>query len=183
MLGNILTVELQDSGMINKRISDLKIIVDPTILNDIHEWVLSVDRERPELENLKICPYAKKFESELTIAQLPYPELFSIEEDFVMIIFIAPDTITWDELKSYCDRLRDINPELVFLTDHCSKPTYMNGQQTNNTKYHAIACQPGKKLASARRPMQKTNWYGLWSTKEWETLMEARNINDQTDVE
>jgi hypothetical protein len=162
--------------------AELDHIKDPRILKDIMNWVDSVDQPRDQLDGLKICPYAKSFVSNLQVIRLPFPEIFHIDEDFVMIIFIASDLISKQDLKSYATQISEANPELVFLTDHLSTPTFMNNQQTNNAIYNAILCQPNHKLKSARAKLQSTQYYNYWTAYEWDHLLKARNILPDDDV-
>ena len=168
--------------MIKKNISDFKKVEDPQIIADIRAWAKDiVDYKNPKLKNLKICPYAIGALDDVIIVHSIYPEVFSIEEEFTKIMFITD--LPWEVLTAYVEKLRDANPHLVFFIDHKSKPTYMNGVQTNLAKHSFIGCQFKSRLISGREGMSRTDWYKLWSQREWNNLTVARHITKPTDYD
>jgi len=161
--------------MTHRLIRDFELITDATIIQGIQHWINHVDLARDELQGDKICPYAAAARNNVIVAKAPYPDLFQITEDFVMIIFVADDKISLESLQRYATALSLSNRGLVFLTDHHSQPTHMSGVQTNNGQVNAIVCQPASKLLAARKHLKQTNYYSHWSQEEWQQLSHARN--------
>jgi len=169
--------------MIIKKIKDLEFVEDPEIIADVDAWIDRVGTRREELDGHAICPYAIGARSEVFIAVLPYPEIFSIIENFTMVVFIDSDERTFDELKMWTDEIRKHNQDLIIVVDHMSNPTYLRGIQTNNGKRNAVVFQPKKQGAIGRHQMEKTGWFDLWTDKEMNRLHYARNVNTNSDYE
>jgi len=160
--------------MSHKTVKDFDPITDIDILSNIDLWIQRADQPRPEWNGMNMCPYAHDTKPNLHIVKLPYPEVFTLDRKFVMILFVAPNDISWNDLAEYCDQLKLKNPNLIFLTDHHSNPTFMGGLQTNNGKYNVILCHPDTSGINARKRLQKIDYYQWYLAGEFNNVLKAR---------
>ncbi len=169
--------------IISKTLNDLQLISDIQIISDVNNWIDQVGKKRTELNGLEICPYALSNRSKIIIAELPYPDIFRIVDDFTMIIFVDVLYRTHETLKNYSRALRKINSEIIIVIDHVDHPTYVRGVQTNNGKRNTIIFQPKLQASKGRPFMEENGWYGLWSEQDLKRLYAARNIESSSDYE
>lgn len=166
--------------MIIDDVSKLTKISDPEILAHMGSWVDRVDTPHENLGGNKICPYAKAHAHTVIITKLPDTEVTITTTNFTMIVFVAPDELTRDELFNIRHKISANSPNINCFTDYKDENTSMGGHQTNNSKYSLIICQPRDKLASARRQLANTDYYTYYSVEEIEAIEVARNLTDRT---
>ena len=61
--------------------------------------------------------------------------------------------------------------EYEFIDDFRDSDTFINGIQTNNTKYNLIICQNSEFLSKMRKILTKTDYYDLWDDKYLEEVL------------
>ena len=119
-------------------------------------WIDKITQPREELGGNKICPYALK---NYTISYG-----FEIPENIKTVhICLMNDFIDCDRMKTMCDKLNKLFPDLIFLSDHKTNQGNINGILTGNNKYNIILVQPKQKLRKSRKSLVKTDYYSYWS--------------------
>lgn len=126
----------------------------------IHKWIKTVSKQRPELGNFSICPFASK--SKTYIKECLISDIVPIP-GYDVAIFILDDDLTLEKLLEWVSFYNEQYPEYKFFEDTAERITYINGVQTNNGKYNLILCQPKEKLAKFRKKLLETNYYKYWS--------------------
>jgi hypothetical protein len=136
----------------------VSVIVDK-VSKDIREWIKALSQVRKELNGYSICPFA--LSASFSIKECSLSDINPIDGVDVAI-FVVGD-ITLSELQDACKVLNEKYQDYMFLDDHISEPTYINGVQTNCGKYNLMLVQRRDKLLSARKSLHKTKYYELWS--------------------
>lgn len=126
----------------------------------IKKWIRSISKQRPELGNFSVCPFAKK--SHIHIKECSVNDIILIT-GYDVVIFIVEDSLTLNDINHWVKIYNKKYPEYIFLEDAAKKDTYINGVQTNNGRYNLILCQNRKKLTSFREKLLNTDYYKYWS--------------------
>lgn len=135
------------------------------IRTHIQGWIDHVSRPQEKLDNLSVCPFAKKVRYEIVNAELN--QLAVPATEFKLIIYILPDTVSEVEMTARCMQLNDQHPDYVFLPDHQTKRTYIQGVLTNNCKYNLVMCQPKAEIEKGRESLLKTKYYTFFDDNYW----------------
>lgn len=125
----------------------------------IHEWIREVSEQRPELGGLSVCPYASS--SKTLIVETPIDDIVP-EPGHDVIVFIVEDFWQEHQVKRWVDFYNDKFNYYSFFEDLSSKPTFINGVQTNNQKFNLILCQSKKKLSKIRKKLAESKYYTYW---------------------
>lgn len=126
----------------------------------IHEWIREVSKQRPELNGLSVCPYASN--SNTLIVENPIDDIVP-ESGYDVIVFIVEDFWRSDQISKWVQFYNEKFPYYKFFEDLSSRPTFINGVQTNNQKFNLILCQSKKKLSSIRKKLAETEYYSYWT--------------------
>jgi hypothetical protein len=126
----------------------------------LNEWIDQISKPRDELDGMSVCPYAKK--SEFKLVETNGSDIDPPPWDFELIVYKLPDHYTIDELVSIANEYNILYPDMIFLSDHKDRDTFINGVQTNNGKYNLILCQWRNNLESARTKLKTSNYYSFW---------------------
>lgn len=126
----------------------------------IHKWIKNVSKQRPELGNFSICPFASK--SKTYIKECLISDIVPIP-GYDVAIFILDDDLILEKILQWVSFYNEQYPEYKFFEDTAERITYISGVQTNNGKYNLILCQPKEKLAKFRKKLLETNYYKYWS--------------------
>jgi hypothetical protein len=131
----------------------------------IKSWIEHVSQPQEKLDNLSVCPFAKK-----AVYQIINTELDAVgvpSHEFKLIIYILPDNVSEQQMTDRCLQLNSQHPEYVFLPDHKSKRTYIRGVLTNNCKYNLVMCQPKQEIEKGRESLLKTKYYSFFDDNYW----------------
>jgi len=126
----------------------------------IRKWIKNVSKQRPELGNFSICPFASK--SKTYIKECLISDIVPVS-GYDVAIFILDNGLTLEKLLEWVSFYNKQYPEYKFFEDTAERITYISGVQTNNGKYNLILCQPKEKLAKFRKKLLKTDYYKYWS--------------------
>ena len=131
----------------------------------IKSWIEHVSEPQEKLDNLPVCPFAKKAVYQIINTELNALEVPAV--DFKLIIYILPDETTDQQMTERCLQLNAQHPEYVFLPDHQTKRTYIRGVLTNNCKYNLVMCQPKEEIEKGRESLLKTKYYTFFDDDYW----------------
>ncbi len=126
----------------------------------VEKWLSRISTKHQDLGSHSICPFAKM------------PRIVSVEKLCIEVFQIIDDRLTiyiensihssYDELEELCRKLKDRNPNFVFLPDHPHKSTYIKEHETGNGSFPCIIVQTKRELESARSALSKTDYYSYW---------------------
>lgn len=138
------------------------------VSKEIEEWIKYIIVPRDKLGTMCICPFAK--EAKISIK---YTTLSNIipEEGVDVAIFVVNDDITLDELLDARNELNRKYKDYIFLEDHMSDPSYINGIQSNFGKANLMLCQKRNELLRARNTLGKTEYYSYWSKEMYRSIV------------
>ena len=125
----------------------------------IKGWIKQVSKQRPELGNFSVCPFASK--SKTLIIECSIDDIVP-HKGYDVVIFILNDELPLRIIK---EKVKECNIKYngyKFFEDTAQKDTFINGVQTNNGRYNLILCQPMEKLAKFRKKLLETNYYNHW---------------------
>jgi hypothetical protein len=142
--------------------------------NHIKSWIEHVSQPQEKLDNLPVCPFAKKAVYQIINAELDTLGVPAV--DFKLVIYILPDDATDQQMTQRCLQLNDQHPEYVFLPDHQTKRTYIQGVLTNNCKYNLIMCQPKEEIEKGRESLLKTKYYTFFDNNYWNQQCDYESI-------
>lgn len=131
--------------------------MNTSIYSFIESWIAKISKPRKELGGIALCPFAKK-------AKWDFYLMSDLEIDIklcrkeVTIFAVLPNT-TIHQLDQYVRKLNDLYPKFVFLPDHKNANTKIKGIPTGNGKYNLILVQKRKKLETARKVLNKKDYY------------------------
>jgi hypothetical protein len=129
---------------------------------ELLDWINLIIEPQEKIDGHSICPFAKlaKRSTFININNLDIVPPSS--EEFEVVIYILPDTVTDEELNNTCHNLNVKYDKLVFLPDHKDRNTFINDVKTNNGHKNLILCQPKDKLRNARKALSTTTYYSFW---------------------
>lgn len=136
---------------------------------DIADWIKRITLKRKELGGYSICPFA--LTATFHIEECDLSDVRPIDGVDVAI-FVVGD-IELFEMLECCERLNREYREYLFLDDHISETTYLNGVQTNFGKGNLILAQRREKLLDARQILKKTEYYEYWSEEMYNRIVEG----------
>ena len=138
--------------------------VEQHILN----WISDISVKHSELGGFSVCPFAKKAIYEVVETT---GVVEPIGNDFELIIYVLPNSFSFEKLETLAQDRNKKYPNLVFLPDGKDRYTHINGIQTNNGKYNLLLCQPREKLQAGRDKLAKTLYYSFWSKDYLEEIL------------
>lgn len=141
------------------------------IKESIDVWINHLTSPSKNLGGFSVCPYAKGIEYE--IVETDGSDIDPPPWDFELIIYILPDYYSSEELTNLAKEYNRIYSDLIFLSDHKDRKTYINGIQTNNGNYNLILCQYRDKLNKARDKLKNTVYYSFWDQSYLKEILET----------
>lgn len=127
----------------------------------IENWVNRISKKNEKIGSHRICPFATR------------PHLVSVKKlclenvapmDTQVTVFMEESVCsTYDDLVQLCNKLKNNYPNFVFLPDHPHRPSYIDDVETGNGVYPCIIAQTKEELETARRALQKTDYYTYWN--------------------
>lgn len=135
----------------------------------IHKWIKKVSKQRPELGNFSICPFASK--SKTLIIECSINDIVP-HEGYDVVIFILEDHLSLDIIRKYVENYNNSHKNYKFFEDTYQKNTFINGVQTNNGKYNLILSQPVEKLRKFREKLLNTDYYKYWSDEYLQDILQ-----------
>lgn len=139
---------------------DFTEIIETSTEQVVKKWVERITEKNPKLGGHGICPFAK-MPQVVSVDKLSIDKFLELTDN-VTVYMESGIYSTYEELEELCRRLKSINPNYVFLPDHPNKPSYINGQETGNRVFPCIIAQTKQELNSARKILEKTNYYSYW---------------------
>ena len=147
-------------------------------VSEVREWIKHVSVKRGELGGFAICPYA--FSASVHIEERALNNVTLIEGVDV-VIFIVGDC----SVASMMARVSELNmfyPDYIWLDDHKSEPTFIQGVQSNFGKDNLILCQRRDKLLEARENLHKTDYYNHWHQEMYKRIIHGKFTSRQEQV-
>jgi len=132
-------------------------------------WIKKVSKQRPELGNFSICPFASK--SKTLILECSIDDIVP-HEGYDVVIFILDNNLTLDIISEYIQKYNNAHKDYKFFDDTYQKDTFINGVQTNNGKYNLILSQPVEKLKKFREKLLSTDYYKYWSDEYLQNILQ-----------
>lgn len=135
----------------------------------IKDWIKKVSKQRPELGNFSICPFASK--SKTYIKECSIGDIVPVP-GYDVAIFILEGDLTLEKILEWVSFYNDKYQEYKFFEDTAGRNTYINGVQTNNQKYNLILCQPKEKLTKFRKKLLETDYYKHWDEEYLKEILQ-----------
>jgi hypothetical protein len=132
-------------------------------MKNLEDWIDSLKKSHPDLKGHSICPFASK--STYKIIKCSINAIKPLDENVNVIIFVVEDDLDLDYGYKKIEELSKKYSEYEFIDDFRDVDTFINGIQTNNTKYNLIICQNSEFLSKMRKILAKTDYYDLWDDK------------------
>jgi hypothetical protein len=126
----------------------------------ISAWIDTLSITHTKLNNLSICPFAKK--AKYKIVEITDKEIDPILDSVELIIYVLNNTYTFKQLDDIAKEYNTLYPHLVFLPDGKDRYSDIKGIQTSNGKYNLLLCQNRSELQTARNKLDKTMYYTFW---------------------
>jgi hypothetical protein len=134
----------------------------------IHQWIVEVSKNRPEIGGFPVCPYA--FKSKNKIIECKVDDIVP-GDGYDVIIFIIQDDLSVNQVQEYVKKYNEMYKDFSFFEDCASQNTFINGVKTNNPKFNLILSQPNKKLEKYREILSKTDYYTYWSKEYYDKIL------------
>lgn len=138
-------------------------------MKDLENWIDSLKIFHPDLKGHSICPFASG--STYKIIKCSINDIKPLNENVSVIIFVVEDDLDHDYGYKKIEELSKKYLEYEFIDDFRDSDTFINGIQTNNTKYNLIICQNSEFLSKMRKILTKTDYYDLWDDKYLEEVL------------
>lgn len=121
----------------------------------ILNWIREVSKVRPELNGFAICPFASS--SKYKIIECDVEEIIPLD-GYDVIIYIIEDYFDLDAVQFWVNYYNSVYEGWKFFEDCGSYKTFIQGIQTNNSKYNLILAQPTQKLRKFRENLAKSSY-------------------------
>jgi len=131
-----------------------------TPLEVIQNWLKRVQEPRKELNGKSICPFAK-MPAIVVVKQLTSETVIPTSQSITIYIEDSVNS-SFEDIDAVCRDLRSKHNDYIFLPDHPEKKNYINGIETGNGHLPLIIVQNSNELLSARRKLEKTDYYDKW---------------------
>ena len=139
-------------------------------MKSLEEWIKSITKSHPDLNDHSICPFAKA--NTYKIVKCSINDIRPLDEEFGVVIFIVEDTLDLNYAHQKILELNDKYPKYKFFDDFRDEPSFINGIQTNNGIYNLVLYQNSEFLSKMRQILAKTNYYDLWDNDYLEKILE-----------
>lgn len=138
-------------------------------VSKVREWIKNIAVKREELNGFSICPYA--FSASVEIIECDVASVALKPGDAEVVVYIVEDSVSLAAMLQKVTELNMRHPDYVFLDDHVSEPTFINGIQTNFNEHNLIIAQKRDKLLKARENLHKTDYYTFWSEELYNRIV------------
>jgi len=143
----------------------------------IHEWIRKISKVRPELGNFSVCPFASEAKYKIIECQAEDIVLIS---GYDVVFYVIEDYFDLQSVQFWTNFYNKMYPEFIFLEDHATSNSFINGIQTNNGKYNLILMQDRQKLRKHRQILRNAGYYAHWNDEMMrEILGEDINLFDK----
>jgi hypothetical protein len=139
-------------------------------MNEIENWIKSVQQSHPDLKGHSVCPFAKA--NTYKIINCSINDIQPLNEEFGVVIFIVEDDLDIDYGYQKIKELNQKYPKYKFFDDFRDEPSFINGIQTNNGLHNLILYQDAVFLTKMRQILAKTNYYDLWDDEYLQKILE-----------
>ena len=126
----------------------------------VEHWVTKISTKNEHLGGHKICPFAK-MPRVVAVKKLSVDDFVSLDNE-ITVYMETEISSSYQDLEDLCKKLKDLNPNFVFLPDHPCKSNYIRGQETGNKFLPCIIVQTKQELDTARAALDKTDYYTYW---------------------
>ena len=126
----------------------------------VKKWLSQVKQPREELNGKSICPFAR-MPDVIVVDKLAIDNVKPVS-DAITVYVESTVRSSFEDIDSICRQLKETNPNHIFLPDHPEKKNYINGVETGNGHLPIIIVQHKNELLSARRRLEKTDYYDKW---------------------
>lgn len=133
-----------------------------SIEDHILKWISKISIKRDELGGFPICPFASK--AKFKIIECQVKDIMPIS-GYDILFYVIEDYFDLDAINFWVEFYNLMYPEYIFLEDHSTSDSYINGIQTNNGKYNLILCQNREDLRKNRKNLALTEYYTHWDEK------------------
>ena len=144
-----------------------------TPLKVIAEWLQKVKKPRQELDGKSVCPFAR-MPGVIVVDKLSIDKVEPLGTQLTMYVE-STVTSTFEEINKLCIRLNKKHKRYIFLPDHPEKKNYINGVETGNGHLPVIIVQTKKELLTARKVLEKTDYYDKWDKDYLEEIKSYGN--------
>lgn len=132
-------------------------------MKDLEDWIDLLKKSHPDLKGHSICPFVSG--STYKITKCSINDIKPFDENVNVIIFVVEDDLDPDYGYKKIEELSEKYSEYEFIDDFRDVNTFINGIQTNNTKYNLVLCQNSEFLSKMRKILARTDYYDLWEDK------------------
>jgi len=126
----------------------------------IREWVAKISKYRPELSGFAVCPFAST--AKTTIIECLAEDIMPIS-GYDVVFYVVEDYFDLQSVQFWVNYYNNLYDEYIFLEDHASYNSYINGIQTNNGRYNLILMQNRDKLRKHRQILRDLGYYAHWN--------------------
>lgn len=126
----------------------------------IKEWIEKISKFRPELEGFSVCPFASK--AKYTIIECKAEDIIPIS-GYDVLFYVIEDYFDLQSVEFWVNYYNKKYHEYIFLEDHATSNSYINGVQTNNGKYNLILAQNREDLRKNRQKLSMSGYYHHWN--------------------
>ena len=144
-----------------------------TPLKVIAEWLQKVKKPRQELDGKSVCPFAR-MPSVIVVDKLTIDKVEPLGKQLTMYVENTPVS-TFEEINNVCLKLNKKHKKFIFLPDHPEKKNYINGVETGNGHLPVIIVQTKIELLTARKVLEKTDYYDKWDKDYLEEIKSYGN--------
>jgi hypothetical protein len=137
--------------------------------SQILQWVEKLSLPRKELGNFPICPFASS--ATFRVVKKPLSDVAPIDGVDVAIFVVGQ--VSLSQLLQRCTELNMTYGDYIFLDDHISDPTYVNGVQTNYGHDNLVLVQKRHELLQAREILHKSEYYKYWSEEFYNKIVKG----------
>jgi ssDNA-specific exonuclease RecJ len=126
----------------------------------IKDWISKISEFRPELGGFSVCPYASK--AKYKIIECKAEDIMPIS-GYDVLFYVIEDYFDLQSVEFWVNYYNKKYPEYIFLEDHATSDSYINGVQTNNGKYNLILAQNREDLRKNRQKLATSGYYYHWN--------------------
>lgn len=144
-----------------------------TPLKVIAGWLEKVKKPRPELDGKSICPFAR-MPGVIPVDKLTAENIEPLGSQITIYIEKTVSS-TFEELDTLCRKLNKKHKKHIFLPDHPHKKNYINGVETGNGHLPVVIVQTRTELLTARKVLEKTDYYDKWDQDYLEEIKSYGN--------
>ena len=123
------------------------------MIEDLEDWIKTIQVHNPDLKGHSICPFAKA--NTYKIVKSSINDIKPLDQEFGVVIFVIEDELDTEYALQKIDELNKKYPKYKFFDDFRDDPSFINGIQTNKGKYNLILYQNSEFLSKMRSILDK----------------------------